>query len=340
MNDQQRQLETQFRREARIGSAVIVVALIGFLAVAYLRITGRLDRDRIIGQIPPPTPNFELLSADKQIAQLESTPKSQPDVAAAPAAARASQTRPSADNRPPNGTGTSEPLANSRTLEFANAAESNVVEPVPPYDILSQLRGDSATTAANSPARSPQASPPVPAPLPPILVPRQLPESTSLAGERTAELARPPHLRLPSGPATLPTPLFQNLTPKRASRTLPGSTATLPYGNGQGRVNLLVDSAVAPVCFEEQTTAETKTQAQATCPVPDFNPLDREMPLRDQRMYLTTAGDTLFSIAAETLGQASRFVELLELNRAILPPGAGSSTRLPAGLPLHLPERQ
>ncbi len=43
MSDRREQLEHQFRREARIGVAAIVLALSVFACVAYLRVSGSLD---------------------------------------------------------------------------------------------------------------------------------------------------------------------------------------------------------------------------------------------------------------------------------------------------------
>lgn len=54
--------------------------------------------------------------------------------------------------------------------------------------------------------------------------------------------------------------------------------------------------------------------------------------------HLTVAGETLFSIAADRLGQASRYVEIWELNRHQLPPDAQYLSPLPANLRLLLPK--
>lgn len=58
----------------------------------------------------------------------------------------------------------------------------------------------------------------------------------------------------------------------------------------------------------------------------------------DKTRYVTIAGDCLFDIARQQLGQASRYLELLELNRDRLPPAVSHLTRLPVGLELKLPE--
>jgi nucleoid-associated protein YgaU len=59
----------------------------------------------------------------------------------------------------------------------------------------------------------------------------------------------------------------------------------------------------------------------------------------DERVYRTRAGDTLFNIAREELGQASRFGELLKQNKERLPERTGHLSSLPEGLELKLPRR-
>ena len=57
-----------------------------------------------------------------------------------------------------------------------------------------------------------------------------------------------------------------------------------------------------------------------------------------QRLYETKAKDTLFSIAQRQLGQASRYVELIELNRFRIADDTDHQTLLPAGIELLLPD--
>ena len=54
--------------------------------------------------------------------------------------------------------------------------------------------------------------------------------------------------------------------------------------------------------------------------------------------YETSDGDTLFDIARKTTGQASRYLEILKLNKELLPPNVGHLTRLDAGITLRLPK--
>ncbi len=70
---------------------------------------------------------------------------------------------------------------------------------------------------------------------------------------------------------------------------------------------------------------------------PDFVERDETRTV-DPTQYMTVTGDSLFEIARQQLGQASRYLELLELNRDRLPPAVSHLTRLPAGIKLTLPK--
>lgn len=54
-------------------------------------------------------------------------------------------------------------------------------------------------------------------------------------------------------------------------------------------------------------------------------------------VYTTNGGETLFQIAAARLGQASRYLEIVALNRSQLGTMTGPNDRLPANLRLTLP---
>ncbi|MFK7767999.1 MAG: LysM peptidoglycan-binding domain-containing protein [Mariniblastus sp.] len=69
------------------------------------------------------------------------------------------------------------------------------------------------------------------------------------------------------------------------------------------------------------------------CPKPDSK-LTTAGP---SRTYLTRAGDTLFNIAREELGQASRFAEVFSLNQKLFRTQPTATTGLPAGVRLVLP---
>lgn len=86
----------------------------------------------------------------------------------------------------------------------------------------------------------------------------------------------------------------------------------------------------------------------ATPPLTELNRLWPELcPETDQssavstnvaeRIYITQQGDTLFEIARQRLDQASRYLEIQELNQVRLPDGVNHLTPLPAGIQLVLP---
>ena len=58
----------------------------------------------------------------------------------------------------------------------------------------------------------------------------------------------------------------------------------------------------------------------------------------DHRFYRTEDGDTLFEIARQRLGQASRYLEIYELNRFRIPETANHLTPLGGGIELLLPQ--
>lgn len=64
------------------------------------------------------------------------------------------------------------------------------------------------------------------------------------------------------------------------------------------------------------------------------SPGDRNQP---GSWYTTRSGETLFDIAKQKYGQASRYLDILNANRDLLPKDAQHMTRLPAGLRLLLP---
>lgn len=65
---------------------------------------------------------------------------------------------------------------------------------------------------------------------------------------------------------------------------------------------------------------------------------DRYEKSMDQRFHVTQPGDTLFDVARQRLGQASRYLEIFELNRFRIPQHANHLTPLDPGLRLLLPE--
>ncbi|MDG2014153.1 MAG: hypothetical protein P8J33_11645, partial [Pirellulaceae bacterium] len=71
---------------------------------------------------------------------------------------------------------------------------------------------------------------------------------------------------------------------------------------------------------------------------PSTNELRKRWPyLCPRKVFKTSGGETLFDIASEQLGQASRYVEILKLNRSRLPKSTTQATPLKAGISLELP---
>ncbi len=64
-----------------------------------------------------------------------------------------------------------------------------------------------------------------------------------------------------------------------------------------------------------------------------------QTPLVEQGVYVTTGTESLFDLSARLMGQASRYVELVELNADRLPQGGDYLTPLPKGVQLRLPPR-
>ena len=67
----------------------------------------------------------------------------------------------------------------------------------------------------------------------------------------------------------------------------------------------------------------------------DYDLYEKSM---DARFHITQRGDTLFDVARQRLGQASRYLEIFELNRFRIPQHANHLTPLRPGLRLLLPE--
>ncbi len=99
-------------------------------------------------------------------------------------------------------------------------------------------------------------------------------------------------------------------------------------------------------CYPEYS--QIPVGAQIVCPPvevlkagahPASLPAAQEPALVDHPHHTTREGETLFGIARQQLGQASRFVEIMELNRSRLPRNSGHLTPLPAGIELRLPHK-
>jgi hypothetical protein len=70
-------------------------------------------------------------------------------------------------------------------------------------------------------------------------------------------------------------------------------------------------------------------------PNTDYQRYEKKM---DNRFHVTRTGDTLFDVARQRLGQASRYLEIFELNRFRIPQDVNHLTPLNPGLRLLLPE--
>ena len=77
----------------------------------------------------------------------------------------------------------------------------------------------------------------------------------------------------------------------------------------------------------KQPTMVTPSQTDA----PTYNPASNE------HLYTTREGDTLFEIAGDRLGQASRYMDIIAANDDRLPANVTHLTRLAGGLELVLP---
>lgn len=74
---------------------------------------------------------------------------------------------------------------------------------------------------------------------------------------------------------------------------------------------------------------------------PSISELRQRWPyLCPRKVYKTKKGETLFEVASEQLGQASRYVEILKLNYTRLPRGVKQDTPLDADINLELPRQQ
>ena len=111
----------------------------------------------------------------------------------------------------------------------------------------------------------------------------------------------------------------------------------------------LSDSIPARTLLKVSTIEELQTDYPELCPKQEKNrhardesntadnnqKVDDEL---DQRFYRTEDGDTLFEIARQRLGQASRYLEIYELNRFRIPETANHLTPLGGGIELLLPQ--
>ena len=136
------------------------------------------------------------------------------------------------------------------------------------------------------------------------------------------------------------------------------SIATEKYGDGRffralhhhNRERIAsVDQLRPHTTIDIPELAELKKLYPSLCPSDqlrsDVDPQDSlaaEYEIREQQMkdryYVTKSGDTLFGVARQRLGQASRYLEIYELNQFRIPEQVNHLTPLKPGLRLLLPE--
>ncbi len=99
-------------------------------------------------------------------------------------------------------------------------------------------------------------------------------------------------------------------------------------GNGRplaGSVLRLPSQQTLRTSFPELVPADSRSEAP-------------EIAVGSARTYVTFPDDSLFSIARDELGQASRYIEIIALNADSLPKTVTASGKLPSGVRLALPK--
>lgn len=186
-------------------------------------------------------------------------------------------------------------------------------------------------------SNTPVANPLHTTPTPPYQAPR--PDSE--------ELRLPPRVKLVPNPTSA--------TAQDPSRYAVGSgesyysIAQKRYGDGRyfrALCRFNEDRGIAYEQFEDGVEVlvpeveQLEREYAEICPAP---PADQPVVDQDESsgksIHVTREGETLFDIARQRLGQASRFPELAELNAEQLGPKTHHLTRLPAGLKLKLPAK-
>lgn len=193
----------------------------------------------------------------------------------------------------------------------------------------------------------------------PVIPPTFAPPAPSEGGnasltEREGSVVAPsPAAETEMGSGALPPPEASNggSTWPRQATGAPGETlwelSARVYGDGRYFAALWAENKGPDQAYRPFATGDA-----IVCPAPEV--LRRNWPefcaglepappsglVGEPNVYETRAGDTLFDIARRELGQASRFAELLELNRAKLNTRTGHLDPLPAGLKLSMPSER
>jgi nucleoid-associated protein YgaU len=203
----------------------------------------------------------------------------------------------------------------------------------PPFGDFSPAAAEPLTRSSSSPAADQLVKP--------VAFDASSPTASPAAPIGTAEPTAP--LSLPSFDQPSPTAAAPAEYPTRLTRE--GDTwwslAQELYDDGQ-----LFRELYAHNQDRVQSYDRIPTGTEIVCPPADVLrvPAEQTAELNNKsnskdRIYLTRVGDTLFNIAREQLGQASRFGELLQQNKDRLPARTGHLSALPEGLELKLPRR-
>lgn len=153
-------------------------------------------------------------------------------------------------------------------------------------------------------------------------------------------------------------PSFENSLPKSTTRrhvVQPGESywtiSQLYFGDGNyfrqlyefnrgsvGEYESLVPGMTLEIPELAAMTTDSMSAHHSLDTPKEIPPQKKDEVATKHRKHVTQEGETLFSIAADRLGQASRYLEIWELNRSHLPPELDHASPLPANINLTLPE--
>lgn len=85
------------------------------------------------------------------------------------------------------------------------------------------------------------------------------------------------------------------------------------------------------------TALVSDTNYDTAADLPDEQKMDKEDAL-PYKMYTVKSGDSIFQIAANELGDDSRYTEIIDLNREVYP-GFNVSSVLSVGMELRIPKK-
>lgn len=355
--DRNEQLKRQFVREVRIGMALIGIVLTVFIAVVYHKVSGRyqreIERDMPANAADTPGANQSTGSAvlDNRAAlqaailpmidQVEpkagdTSPTKAPPMPA-PQTFRPSSTP--LNERPVPQPATSGDPSARITIEGSWPSADEQVKPAvvqnsksittpSPFQMPSPTNSD-ASTARN--------------------------QSKAVDVDSTVDAAvAQASFEADVEPSSAGSPTVIYSRPMRAVRIAPGESlwkiALREYGDGRVYRALAAFNQFdrlppgTRIVGSELLLPDVQTlreQFGALLPQ-DLLSRDADVPAgsetSDSHEHVTADGETLFSIARDRLGQASRYLEILELNQPALPEETTAGSKLPAGIRLALPK--